>query len=833
MAGPGANWLGPAGAQQVNTLFGNIRPLIAAATQDNVPGEAIKALVGLGSEIIVSDNLISDAIKALNGSEDIRILDAKATIGLRNGVTIAQFRGSTPCIKGFLLVTALEACGYDNAAIGDVLYEMLSCRDLLQTYPTSTDQLQALHNCKSCDLKEGEVKIFYHNANQTAVLSGHCKALTWASGDDATHEILEALAMNTTSGATQALPRECWERLDKKAFAKILSLCFDAIRDKDISHIELTGCYGLIDVLRCVFWLNKEEVALLHNNVWILGEEQRKIWIRPSISTTLEDQKAGHAGSSTTHWGAKVWKEGRPIPSLIGAGDGRVPESSDHTIISAASTYNFCRSLAQSQEAMDLLGIVASAYVQASLASDVDVTDGGVSMTQKLVTFISIPHFHEAPTTTHIPILEKLGWPSAPESQSEEARLVHAGIVDCMLKTCTKHDNFNSHLEELYNGLVAEHRLGNFQHFRRVAMSIAGHALLYLFIRIYPTWTNDECKEVAGLQPLQHFDLQRDFSRFELLVNQTGSRLEIGSLRNAIFRTALGSTPRAKPYEVPLALSASGWTGFLAPISHHAIRKEGLFDLHLVPGLIWFERTSVTTVFESDRDGWDQPTPPHVQGGKWKLSYKLRRDNSNLVMTTIMKTGLDSRQYTVHYSRCIERIATSLAITRSLSEEFDARSSPNGQIHDETDISQATKRRVWNVMDPLLRLALQSHTMSSPRPTYVEVDPSSSPLFQVQSNSFLGELGVTFFGALSLYLPPNCVFVLQGQASLEHCHRIALEHVLFTKARVRKIQTQVEETDSRTPVSHSTIETHEQQADDLADISINRMDCWRVMCRVD
>jgi hypothetical protein len=137
-------WDTPAALGQGLGIADRVFSLIKAASQDDVQPQALIALESLGSECLVSNDLIADGIDALKGNQSVRLMDSKLLLGLRNGNTIAELRKSTSCIQAFLLITALEMCGYDETSVADVLYHMLSCKSLLKTAPVSKQQLRTL-----------------------------------------------------------------------------------------------------------------------------------------------------------------------------------------------------------------------------------------------------------------------------------------------------------------------------------------------------------------------------------------------------------------------------------------------------------------------------------------------------------------------------------------------------------------------------------------------------------------------------------------------------------------------------------------------------------------
>jgi hypothetical protein len=136
-------WEAPATATVGLNLADRLVSLIKAASQDDVQPQAAKALENLGARCLVSNDLISQGIDALNGNQSIRLRDTKAFIGVSSGGIAAEFRTSTSCIRAFLLVTVLEACGYSEGDIGEVIYHMLSYTDVLRNSPASIKQIQA------------------------------------------------------------------------------------------------------------------------------------------------------------------------------------------------------------------------------------------------------------------------------------------------------------------------------------------------------------------------------------------------------------------------------------------------------------------------------------------------------------------------------------------------------------------------------------------------------------------------------------------------------------------------------------------------------------------
>lgn len=85
-------WETPAALGQGLGVVDRLVALVKAASQDDVQPQAVIAIENLGADCLVSSDLISEGIDALNGNESIRLRDTKALIGLQNERTVAEFR---------------------------------------------------------------------------------------------------------------------------------------------------------------------------------------------------------------------------------------------------------------------------------------------------------------------------------------------------------------------------------------------------------------------------------------------------------------------------------------------------------------------------------------------------------------------------------------------------------------------------------------------------------------------------------------------------------------------------------------------------------------------
>ena len=173
-------------------------------------GQAVLALLKLGSLLHVSSRLHGRAIDALKGNENVNFATLKLSLGLSSGNTAKILRAQSPGIRCFLLITGLKLWN-TNDDIGDVLYEMLRQSGVYQTTPASAQQL-------------GRV---------TDVLSGHANLLL----QEAIQQLTDIGTALAKSSAWSQAASGLMDTLAPCTLAEVLIKLFTALTNNDVQKI--------------------------------------------------------------------------------------------------------------------------------------------------------------------------------------------------------------------------------------------------------------------------------------------------------------------------------------------------------------------------------------------------------------------------------------------------------------------------------------------------------------------------------------------------------------------------------------------------------------------
>lgn len=565
-----------------------------------------------------------------------------------------------------------------------------------------------------------------------------------------------------------------------------MTQCFDALLDDDIYVLELSGCLNLFGILQSLFWLNKCNVGLFYKGKCILGQQQSKIRIRSLVKEQTLSNETDNLAVSARTWVIRSWKKGQSVPLMVKVEDEPQLQTNHPNLIPAFATYNYCLSMLQSQEAANLVGIFASAYVEESVNSPAYFEK---FEEKKLATFIRQPFFQRR-KSTYSSLLGKLGWESKFEIWLETAKLIHQAFMS-RLRLSKLPSSFELEYEmrryfEIYQR--KENVKGGLSLFLRLTFSVASHALTYLFIHSAPEQNlsrSSNANEARGA--ILFFDTRRSFSEFWKSQKPyphsiLDLRFDIPSFRRAIIRSALCLRTLPQTSEVPVAVCASGRTAILSPLLYHDIAEEGIFDVHLLSGVIRFQGSIFNAVTEEPEDVADNMSPNEIFQNlqlfkvdrRWKISHYISIDDTNLVMrTTIGMPDPTAQQWTVHYSRCIRVIAISPVVTQYWTGRPPAASNSVMWWDGNSPLERLRamlRLHVQSILGPLL--------MERGEENYAQCYPTERFPFLTLSNREPLSPEVRFFSSLSLFVPLDCFLVIQGNVSVADCHSFAFDRLL-------------------------------------------------------
>jgi hypothetical protein len=661
-------WEAPATGTLAFAAWDRLSALLKATTQDDVQASAVMAIEKIGFRCLVNPELIGRGIDALGGNENIRISETKLLFGIARGGTALESRKSTPCVQGFLLIASLQNCGLTIKEVGEILFEILASSGDLAATPVSTQQLTKL----------------------VKVLSGHCQAVLSPDGVDVIASTMHAFASINQDLQSNAASAAFWSRCSPKHWGELLLKSFDAIGDDAVHRVDLVGSYGAMWITALFVWLNREELALFHGNKIYLGKIDARIRIILCFDAESDIQPIPGAGEPNS-WKVRAWKKGESLQSLIDPTDrmelGTLPQSRrtndlpSLTRLPAGALKGYYQSLSNSEVEVEVLGGLAAAMLHTTLILG-KITRPGTGETRALRDFCSTVSIYRLNT-----ILKIFGWSPSAKPGTKMGR--HwTEVRDELLMEARSHHTWRS-IEAIYKKYLIKYigdpwESARAEELMESARRTAMQALLALFV-CAPAPNRDSRGNVNVIDEnlLRSLPINVKYGRslFSRLLGQsvglTRSTLpDLVNFRHSIFQfincgeaIPLGTGDASKV----IAISGRGTTAFLAPLLHHTTTLEGLLDVVLLRGNIYFEderfelvqesiykpgaRPSILNAFSPVVETVNVPEKkPKPEPNVGKLTYLFHKDETTLEMESRICIFGDWEE-TRAYCSSIEKIA--------------------------------------------------------------------------------------------------------------------------------------------------------------------------------
>ncbi|KAM0442080.1 hypothetical protein ACHAQK_004401 [Fusarium lateritium] len=292
-----------------NTIFKSgevLLKLFQAARDDDVQGSAIMALEALGSGLMVCPDRVDEARAALSNTSHFQILqDTMVTIGLASG-GVAYFvrKTATQGVPAFVLATSLKAF-FGDEAIGNILYEMLSCYGLNRKpeLRCSRDQLSKV----------------------VASLSGYTDSIIPST---TVQHLVGCLRQHSKPGNDWL--EGAWAQPSPKQLASIYSAVYAALQKEEVDLVTLTGHSGCIIVSSTLLWLQEEDAQFVVDGQVLIPSRTIPPKISIQLSTKIPSQKAS--------WTVQEWSEATEISTLVVEDAGSPGQSSQLPSFVPAST---------------------------------------------------------------------------------------------------------------------------------------------------------------------------------------------------------------------------------------------------------------------------------------------------------------------------------------------------------------------------------------------------------------------------------------------------------------------------------------------------------------
>ena len=577
--------------QSLFTIKDRIVDLVRAGSEDDVQPQAILAMEGLGTGIIVHNDRIGEGKLALKGGESRRMEKLLLLVGLSGGGVARLMRDSTPCIASFLLAVACKTCFTDDET-GAILYEMMALRNVLRTVPVFKEQICHFVGAIS---GYGYSILPVNNFNEVATV------------------VQENLQYGEMTGWALL------HRMDAKAIAEILVRTFEALQNDDITRVTLEGDRTGIWLVSVFLWLRPDDTEVILHNRRIFGQSGSRLGI------TLHSQGT----HDTFDWAFNAWHLEKNISTVVVQAE-EVPYTM-HTIYAVshvplgsaksclALQYELC------PESVEDVGRFAAALV------DIVFECGGyrehtphhslhgTSKPCKQVLFRDLSQ--AAFISKYHTITELFGWKlEATFVDSGQAAVVET--FKAWLLTAKPHDILKAAsgdvviaietvLEQIKDQYFEDHHvqlLGKegSEDFRKIftpILHVAVEALYYSICERFPS--------ARPFRALTHFSSRRN-SRilwqllFYILPNV--NRSQIDEYRIEAIKAMLHGTPIVG--ETDLAVESNGCVAYASPLFQITTNRRACYAISVVPGTLRLGDNKVP--FKNLIDLEAEEFPPYV-----------------------------------------------------------------------------------------------------------------------------------------------------------------------------------------------------------------------------
>ena len=226
----------------------SIVAILCACAEEDVQGQAILALEGLGFGLIIDEDRRAEGLKALRTFRSRIVHQLRLTIGLSKGGLAMHISQSQNLIASFLIVCVCKVC-FNDETTGAILFEMIKKRGIHDRVPVLSWQIVQVVNA----------------------ISGYQSNLEGILPADVFDQVLESAKqrlgltnLNSIDGALGLYPVE--------KLAEILSEVFTALQDIDVRCVTIEGITSAVWLTTFFLWLcptmtdyfvNRQ--AVLHN----------------------------------------------------------------------------------------------------------------------------------------------------------------------------------------------------------------------------------------------------------------------------------------------------------------------------------------------------------------------------------------------------------------------------------------------------------------------------------------------------------------------------------------------------------------------------------------
>jgi hypothetical protein len=211
--------------------------ILRACAEEDVQGQAVLALEGLGFGLEIDERRREAGLKALKTWQARVVHQLRLFIGLSRGGLAMHMSQSQNLIASFLIICACKIC-YEDEQTALILYELMKLRGIYDRVPVLPGQISQL----------------------VSAISGYSENLENILPQEVFNRVLETVNQRAFNDRPSRTPE--WgisEHVIKigsiQDTAQILSQVFTALQDTEVKRITLSGCLGAIWLITFFVWL--------------------------------------------------------------------------------------------------------------------------------------------------------------------------------------------------------------------------------------------------------------------------------------------------------------------------------------------------------------------------------------------------------------------------------------------------------------------------------------------------------------------------------------------------------------------------------------------------
>jgi hypothetical protein len=367
-----------------DTIFAILR----ACADEDVQGQAVLALEGLGFGLMIHEDRREKGKNALKTFKNQVIHQLKLSIGLHRGGLAMEMSRTSNLVAAFLLICACKPWLSDEST-GKLLFEMIKCKGVHAQAPLPAWQISSV----------------------VSAVSGFSENIQELRPSDVSAEVETRLKRKLTSlSEIDGL----YEKIPPKQLATILCKIFEGLQDTEIRRITVKGARNGIWLAMLFLWLcpNETECAVHGSPIFENKAARLSIDLIPGAG-----------------WDIQMWRLEIKLPSLIVKTEERLrgPEFPHHDFYPLWEARDVIReSTKMGEQKLEATGQLAAALVDVAVENGCLRSDKSASKEQ-LLEICSQSFLETYPTA-----IERYGWVHNTPAAMETFRNVKLRVAQAL-----------------------------------------------------------------------------------------------------------------------------------------------------------------------------------------------------------------------------------------------------------------------------------------------------------------------------------------------------------------------------------------------------------------